>query len=117
MQRDFSKYPNDDNGNVLWRLLEHGDDHSVSRDIDFCLDFPTEVAAVDCGVFLFRNEYKIQLEPPIEDDPESPWTVLAIPHMAPEYSEICAVESHLKEIAQHFGGECSGWGCPTAGAL
>lgn len=116
MDRDFSRFPNDDNGDVLWRLVENGDDLSIARDIDFSLDFETEQAALECGMFLFKNEYKIQLEPPLEDEPESPWTVQVMPYMAPDHAQISHMEGYLKDVAKHFGGDCTGWGCVCAGA-
>jgi hypothetical protein len=111
MKRDPAKFPDDENGEILWRLTESGDDLSIARDIDFSLDFSSEQAALDCGAYLFRNEYKIQLDPPLEDDPDSPWTVQVMPFMAPDHAEISALEAHLATIARHFGGDCTGWGC------
>ncbi len=109
--RDPTQFPPDDNGDVLWRLFQHGDDLSIGRDIDFTLDFETEQAALDCGMFLFKNAFKIQLEPPLEDEPESPWSVQLMPYMVPNHAEITHFEDYAKRVAQHFGGDCSGWGC------
>lgn len=113
MERDFQQYPDNDNGNVLWALRCDGDKHEVARDIDFCLDFDSEEAALDCGAYLFKNLYRIELEEPLEDDPDSSWTVLAIPHMPANYEDICGVEAHLSAVAAQFGGKLSGWGCHT----
>lgn len=115
MTRDFSRFPADDNGEVLWRLVQAGDDLSVPRDVEFVLDFDSEQGAVDCGIFLFRNEYKVQLSPPLESDADSPWSVEVIPYMAPDYRDIAGLEAYLKDVAQHFGGVTSGWGCIAAG--
>ena len=111
MTRDLSRFPHDDNGEVLWQLVEHGDDLSIARDIDFSLDFPSEQAAIDCGLFLFKNQYKVQLDPPLEDVPDSPWTVQVIPWMAPTHAQISHLEGYLKDVARHYGGDCTGWGC------
>jgi hypothetical protein len=116
VDRDFSKYPKDDNGEVLWRLIENGDDLAIARDVDFSLDFDSEESALQCGMFLFKNEYKIQLDPPLEGEPDSPWTVTVIPYMAPNHAEISYLESYLQDVAKHFGGDCTGWGCVCAGA-
>lgn len=116
MDRDFGRYPKDDNGEVLWRLIENGDDLSIARDVDFSLDFPSEQAALDCGLFLFKNEYKVQLDPPLEDEPGSPWTVQVIPYMSLGHAEVSHLESYFKDVARHFGGECTGWGCVCVGA-
>lgn len=116
MTRDFNQFPDDENGHVLRRLVEHGDNLAIPREIDFSLDFDSEQAALECGMFLFKNEFKIQLEPPLEDDPESPWTVQVMPFMAPDHAEISSLEGYLKDVAKHYGGDCSGWGCATQGA-
>ena len=111
MHRDPTLFPKDDNGEVLWRLVEHGDDLSIARDIDFSLDFDSEQAALDCGMFLFKNQFKVQLDPPLEGEPGSPWTVQVIPWMAPDHAQITHLEGYLKDVAKHYGGDCTGWGC------
>ena len=70
--------------------------------------------ALDCGAYLFKNEFKIELDPPIEGEPDSPWTVQVIPFLAPTHEDISGLEAHLAEVARHFGGKCSGWGCEQA---
>jgi hypothetical protein len=46
MQRDYGRFPNDENGDVPWRMLEGGDNLSKPREIDFSVIFPTEGAAL-----------------------------------------------------------------------
>ena len=116
MDRDFDQFPTDDNGEVLWQLVLAGDDLSVRRDVEFVLDFDSEQAALDCGAFLFKNEYKVQLSPPLEDKSGSRWTVEVVPYMSPNYKDISELEDYLKRVADHFGGTTSGWGCVAAGA-
>jgi len=116
MERDFEQFPADENGEVLWRLVQAGDDLSVCRDVEFVLDFDSEQAALDCGAFLFRNEYKVQLSPPLEGKADSPWSVEVVPYMAPNHRDISGLEDYLKRVAGHFGGTTSGWGCEVAGA-
>jgi len=36
------KFPNDENGNILAKMFERGDDLSKSRKIDFCFVFPED---------------------------------------------------------------------------
>lgn len=115
-ERDFEQFPADDNGEVLWRLVQAGDDLGVHRDVEFVLDFTSEQDALDCGAFLFRNEYKVQLSPPLEDKPDSPWSVEVVPYMAPNHRDISELEQYVGKVADHFGGKTSGWGCVTAGA-
>ena len=35
MQRDYVQYPDDENGDVLWRMLEDGDNLATPREVDF----------------------------------------------------------------------------------
>lgn len=117
MTRDFHQYPENDSGEVLWRLKCDGDDHSIPRDIDFFLEFETEDAAMRCGIYLFKNCYKVELDPPLEDETDSSWTVKAIPYMRAEYADISGMERDLTEIAEHFQGKLSGWGCEAQSVL
>lgn len=116
MERDYAKYPDNENGMILWQLKLHGDNHELPRDIEFNLDFTEEEAAVSCGIYLFQQYYKVELEPPLEDEIESPWSVLAIWRMAADYNEICTLEKELSEVARQFGGTVSGWGCHSMSA-
>ncbi len=111
MQRNPLLFPDDENGEVLWRLASAGDDLSIPREIDFTLDFSEEQAALDCGMFLFRNELKVQLEAPEEGEDESSWTVLVVANMLPRHAEITHFEQYLQQVAEHFGGHGTGWGC------
>lgn len=111
MQRNPTLFPDDDNGDVLWRLASAGDDLSIPREIDFTLDFADEQSALDCGMFLFRNELKVQLESPAEDDPTSSWSVLVVANMTPRHAEITHFEQYLQDVAEHYAGSCTGWGC------
>ncbi len=47
MARDYEVFPDDENGDVLWRMHEHGDNLSKQREIDFCVIFPTEESAME----------------------------------------------------------------------
>jgi hypothetical protein len=46
MKRDYTKFPDDENGDVLWQMLEDGDNLSKPGEIDFSVIFPTEEAAL-----------------------------------------------------------------------
>jgi hypothetical protein len=59
MKRDYAKYLDDENGDVLWQMLQHGDDLSKPREIDFSVIFPTEDAALEFAVVLLRHEQKV----------------------------------------------------------
>jgi Regulator of ribonuclease activity B len=109
MKRDYTRFPDDENGDVLWRMLEDGDNLSKPREIDFSVIFPTEEAALQFAVHLLRNDQKVSFSEYEEHD-ELPWQVHAHPVMEPTHENISGFESQLGEDAAEFGGSNDGWG-------
>ncbi len=103
-------FPDDDNGDVLRRMAEAGDNLDVAREIDFCVIFPTESAALECAVALLRMDLKVSFSND-ECDEQLPWLVQAHPHMHPTHEAITAFESMVGGVAAQFGGRNDGWGC------
>lgn len=110
MNRDYAKFPDDENGDVLWRMAKEGDDLSVPREVNFSVIFPTEEAALKFAVHLLRNEQKVSFSPYEEHD-ELPWQVEAHPVMVPSYKNISGYEIQLEKTAARLGGRNDGWGC------
>lgn len=101
--------PNDDNGDVLRRMLSHGDDLSKPRDIDFNHVFQSERdASIFCEaskrIGFDRMSYRYWEE-------GSAWDVLVKIFMIPSHSEITEIELTLDTLAKKFGGRADGWGC------
>jgi len=61
MTRDYQQFPDDDNGNVLWQMLEDGDDLSVAHEIEYSIAFQHEEKADQCAIYLLKEEQKISL--------------------------------------------------------
>ena len=110
MTRNYTQFPNDDNGNVLWQMYEDGDDLSEAHDIEFSVAFTTQDAAEKFALYLLHQEQKVSL---FEDDERSPseWIVTIYVHMEPEYTDITDLEEWLITLATRYGGEYDGWGC------
>ena len=72
MKRDYTAFPDDENGDVLWQMLEDGDDLSKPREVDFPVIFPTEDAALQFAVHLLRHAQKVSFSEYEEHD-EMPW--------------------------------------------
>lgn len=110
MARDLTKFPEDDNGNVLWQMQEDGDDLSEPHDIEFSIAFDTQAKAEVCALHLLHLEQKVSL---LEDDEKTPveWVVTIYVHMEPEYTDIIDLEEWFISIADKFEGEYDGWGC------
>jgi len=109
MKRDFTKFPDDDNGDVLWNMQRDGDNLAVAREIDFSVVFPTEDSALEFAVLLLRNDQKVSFSA-YEESEEMPWQVQAHPTMEPTHENISGYEAQLAEDAARFGGQNDGWG-------
>lgn len=109
MERDFTKFPDDENGDVLWDMANDGDNLSVPREVDFSVVFPTEEAALKFAVHLLRNDQKVSFSA-YEENEEMPWQVQAHPVMEPTHENISGYEAQLGEDATQFGGRNDGWG-------
>jgi hypothetical protein len=103
-------YPDDDNGDVLRRMEEDGDDLTRARNIDFSVVFPVESAAEK-----FAEHFRAQgLAAEVyfaETMKEFPWNVNVVNHMTPSHQEIGDFETSLQEVADSLGGHNDGWGC------
>ncbi len=114
MSRDLTQYPDDENGDVLWSMLQDGDDLSIAREVDFATIFPDENAAIQFAVHLLRNDQKVSFSA-YEGHDTHPWQVVAHPLMLPTYDNISGFEALLESEASRFGGRVDGWGCMQQG--
>ena len=63
MSRDFDKFPDDENGNVLWQMAEDGDDLIEAHEIEYSIAFQSQELAEKCALYLLKEEQKISLFP------------------------------------------------------
>ncbi|QOY86920.1 ribonuclease E inhibitor RraB [Paludibaculum fermentans] len=103
-------FPSDDNGRVLLRMQENGDDLAKPRDIDFTVVFPGQSSAVAFADYFRRSGYKVSVEK-TGSVPELPWDVIVVKHMIPSHNEIAEFENTLSDFASPLGGRNDGWGC------
>lgn len=59
MNRDYEQFPDDDNGNVLWQMVEDGDDLTELHEIEFSIAFQDQQNAEQCAMHLLYQEQKI----------------------------------------------------------
>jgi len=109
MERNLIQFPDDENGDVLRRMQEHGDDLSIPREVDFSVIFPSEDSALQFAVHMLKNEQKVSFSAYEEHD-ELPWQVQAHPVMEPTHENITGYEEQLAEDAAKYGGRNDGWG-------
>jgi regulator of RNase E activity RraB len=112
MTRDFEKFPEDDNGNLLWQMHEDGDDLEEIHEIEFSMYFKTQELAEKCAIALLLEEQKISLYLDEEVQPNE-WVITVYVNLYPEYEDIVDLEQWFTKIAEQFEGEYDGWGCTT----
>jgi len=103
-----SRFPDDENGDVLRMLAEQGIDLVSRRVMEFEHCFPDEASAKGfCGA-VFGSVLEAKLFAP---DPEgSEWQVRCRERMVPTHENITATEARLGAVAEDFGGYPDGWG-------
>jgi len=102
------KFPVDDNGDILRRMNEGGDDLIQSRMIDFCFVFSDRKQALafardtdDQDLIVCISYYTAK----------GKWQVIVKHNMIPEHKNISTMEAALTTKAQAVGGKADGWGC------
>lgn len=106
--------PDDENGEVLRRMFDDGDDLSLPREIDFHLVFGEQAQAR--GFAEQAGTLPDLLLSVPEVDEEGIWMVTASRHMPATHAGITALEQQLALVAQAFEGYPDGWSCgPAAG--
>lgn len=105
-----SDFPDDENGDVLRRMLRNGDDLTIARDVDFSVVFPTEAAANEFAEQFGGLEFKVSVRKS-DCEPELPWDVTVTSYMLPSHGGITEFEEKLQAAASPLGGRNDGWGC------
>ena len=102
-------FPNDENGQVLRRMQENGDDLTKVRTIEFVVVFPSKSAAEQFADHFRALGYRAQLEQ-TGTVPELPWDAIVARNMIPSHSAISDFEAELGLFANPLGGRTDGWG-------
>lgn len=100
--------PDDENGDVLRRMLEHGDDLSKPRNIEFCFAFTDRKQALDFAAIVDEHDLEVSIS---SYDERNGWQVIVTRHMIPTHREITQLEISLAKRAESAGGQADGWGC------
>jgi len=104
----FLNFTDDENGNILRRMYEKGDDLTQPRTIDFSFAFPERQKALAFAEIIDDRQFEVCIS---YYDEREMWQVIVKRFMTPIHSEISALESKLISQAEHVGGEGDGWGC------
>ncbi len=103
------QFPNDENGRVLRRMYDDGDDLSRSRIVDFCFVFPNREQAL---AFVRAVADETIFETCLSwYGKDAKWEVIVKRDMVPDHAIITAMESALTSKAIKVDGRADGWGC------
>jgi hypothetical protein len=101
--------PNDENGQVLRRFLEMGDDLTQPRNIEFEFIFGDRSDALQFTAEVLEDK---ELAVTIDWYEEAgAWNASVTRYMLPVHGAITAFECRISEVASRFGGRADGWGC------
>lgn len=109
MERDYTKFPDDENGNVLWQFEQQGIAIPESLPMDFPVIFPTKEAALRFGMAVLEAGYKVSFAEYEEHD-TNPWEICLHPILDTTHAAITEFENYLSESAEGYGGKTDGWG-------
>ncbi len=101
-------FPDDENGDVLRRMYDGGDDLSRPRIIDFCFIFPERHRALAFAGIVDDRDLEICIS---YYEEREMWQAIVKRHMIPTHGDITALELRLAAHAESVGGEPDGWGC------
>jgi hypothetical protein len=102
-------FPDDENGRLLRRMSDGGDDLTQPRIVDFCFVFPDREQAL---VFVRDVADQTIFETCLSwYRAKSLWEVIVKREMIPDHARITATESLLTQKANKVGGKADGWGC------
>jgi hypothetical protein len=89
---DASQIPNDENGDVLRRMLRDGDDLSKPRMIDFCYIFPERRQALAFAEMVDDRELEVCIS---YNEERGMWDAVVKRYMLPTHQDITAFELSL----------------------
>jgi len=110
MERDKTKFPDDDNGDALWNMFKNGDNLSTIREMKFSVVFTTEEDALIFGETLLFNRQKLSLSD-YEENTDYPYEITVYIDMEPTHENITDFENLLEKYATKNDGYNDGWGC------
>ena len=112
MTRDYQQFPDDENGNLLWQMVEDGGDLTEPYEVEFSMAVEHKEQAEKCAVNLLHQEQKISLyQEDQHTDQENLWILNVHINMILEYQDVVDLEEWFTKIAKEFGGQYDGWGC------
>ena len=104
---NLDSIPDDDDGAVLRRLAESGNDLDKFMVIDFHVIVPDEEVGLEFAQAATQAGYKTELSYDQDDDEFTAWCSKL---MLPDYQALIDAQVELAELALPFGSALDGWG-------
>jgi Regulator of ribonuclease activity B len=98
-------FPADENGQVLRRVFQNGDDLAKPRMVDFYFAFKTRPASLSFAQLIDYQDLTVCVSYYTEQDM---WQVRVQRYMVPTHNNITTLELRLTGRAEAFGGEADG---------
>ncbi len=102
------QFPSDDNGDVLRRMYEGGDDLTQSRIIDYCFVFLDRQRALAFTQAIDDQDFQVCIS---YYKAKKLWQAIVKNNMVPDHAAISAMEAALTIKAKTVDGTADGWGC------
>lgn len=114
MERNYQKFPETENGNILWQLTQKLGVLPDEILVDFAIIFPTYENALKFGMFLLKFGYRVQVNN-LEDFPDvdkNGYMGEVIVGIFMEINEpsLTQAENWLAENSKSLNGKNDGWG-------
>lgn len=109
-ERNEEVFPNNLNGDVLYRMARNGDQLWKERNVDFSYVFPNEKSATNFQDSMSLENISCEVSTYDGAEGYSHQVELAL-EMVPTYANISQAESSFGKIAENYGGRNDGWGC------
>jgi len=110
MERDYEHFPENNTGDLLWKMKLAGDDLNKVREIQFSVIFAKYDQALKFGNLLLENNQKLSLCT-YQGDEQFPWEITAYPEIEPNYANIFGYQNLLASSSEEFAGKYDGWFC------
>jgi len=105
--RDSARFPDDENGDILYGIWKDGGDLDTPRQVDFSLVFPTREQANTFAQQLSGRKGEVEVS---YFEAKSCWDLRFSPTLIPSWQKISEMEAWLGETAEKLEGRNDGWG-------
>jgi hypothetical protein len=108
------QFPDDENGHLLRRMHDEGDDLAQPRVVEFGFVFPQRSQALSFAEKVPDKLVEVCIS---HLNGRDMWQVAVKHFMVPTHQQITEIENELNRHAKPVGGELDGWSCLPINAV